>query len=337
MLSPTAAAPLAVLVLAWDETTPAVRALVEAHAEAAPAFDSVVVVVPAGSPEATEPTQEEFLPLAAGPELLAASTPTTAEATTETPAEEPTPAAPTTPLLLSESAPILADELSVATTLPATLVPDAEQLTLVPASTWAEVRIIRLSSFSLPALADLTSQALPAPAWLLTAISPATPYVGRSEESALVEVPVVTPVVETASLEEVETAPFAEATTAPPTPVSAVEPLAAEPASSSALPSPVAITLAAGENDNLDAEADTAPMLVADEDAAATLLPAPAPPFVPEQASWPEALAALREPVGVVADPAARAHPSGSSRRSRRSNTASSVTPTESSSSSASS
>nr|GFD33513.1 hypothetical protein [Tanacetum cinerariifolium] len=62
MSSPVAPAALVVLVLAWDETTPTARVLVEATEFGEPAPDSVVVLVPA-SPATAELTQEEFLPL----------------------------------------------------------------------------------------------------------------------------------------------------------------------------------------------------------------------------------------------------------------------------------
>jgi hypothetical protein len=74
MSLPAAAASLAVLVLAWDETTPAARVLVEALEAAAPAVASVAVLVPAG-PATAELTTEEYLPLASSLELLAPGLP----------------------------------------------------------------------------------------------------------------------------------------------------------------------------------------------------------------------------------------------------------------------
>lgn len=62
MSSPAAASPVAVLVLAWDETTPAARVLVEPADFAEPALSSVAVLVPTVPPSDTL-TQEEFLPL----------------------------------------------------------------------------------------------------------------------------------------------------------------------------------------------------------------------------------------------------------------------------------
>lgn len=175
-MSLPAAVPVAVLVLAWDEAAPAVRALVDAADTPAPTLDSVVVLVPAAT---GEPTQEEFLPLAteepalpapaavsastavleADPEELAA----TPDALPDLPAAEPTPT--TLPALGA-----LAEALPTAT-------PVALALASAPL-TWSAVRVLRLSSFSLPELTQLSKQALPGLIWQGNAELPATPYLG---------------------------------------------------------------------------------------------------------------------------------------------------------------
>ncbi|RYY12855.1 MAG: hypothetical protein EOO36_16815, partial [Cytophagaceae bacterium] len=121
MSVPAVSIPVAVLVLAWDETTPAVRALVEATELAEPVLDSVMVLVPAG-PATGALTQEEFLPLDASvlPKLTPppvpaewqpASTAGAAAAAKATPAPATTPA----PAFLPAAAP------TTATSLPAAL------------------------------------------------------------------------------------------------------------------------------------------------------------------------------------------------------------------------
>ena len=150
MSSPTApAAPLAVLVLAWDETTPAVRALLEATQAPAPTLTSVLVMVPqAEAPHSL--SAEEYLPLP--PDL-------------EAPAAPPLPAA--APALLPAPAPVADARPSPPPVAP----------TPVP---WAAVRVLRLSSQPLPELARRAGQPLPAPTWMGPATTPPAPYQGAT-------------------------------------------------------------------------------------------------------------------------------------------------------------
>jgi hypothetical protein len=212
MSSPTPAAPVAVLVLAWDETTPAVRALVEATQVVAPVIDSVVVVVPAAAGALEELTQEEFLPLAHVPALpldlvpviTANETPSPTAAETAAPIES---AAVTDVTATSEPA------LEDSTAAPAILInvplvavgdvaasvvnvhltpPDAAEaspLLTSPSLEWTAVRVLGLSGFSLPGLAARAGQQLPIPIWTGASALPAAPYIGNSEASSTATLP----------------------------------------------------------------------------------------------------------------------------------------------------
>jgi hypothetical protein len=207
MSSPTAAAPVAVLVLAWDETTPAVRALVEATEVVEPVIDSVVVVVPAAAGAIEELTQEEFLPLANVPALpddlppapIAEQAPLSTEPATTAPDE----AAISTEAALPVE-PIIEDSLAAPVTLISVPVVPANSLVVLAAPTplptteapatptsaslgWAAVRVLSLSGFSLPELSVLASQQLPLPIWTGTSALPAAPYLGNSEANAMAD------------------------------------------------------------------------------------------------------------------------------------------------------
>jgi hypothetical protein len=291
-----AAVPVTVLVLAWDEAAPAVRAVVDATEALTPALDSVVVLVPAAT---GEPTQEEFLPLAAdGP-----APPVLATDSAELPlaeADNAAPAIPEVPATTPSTLPDLPVPEPAPTVLPPLgISPEALPIPKVPATlvavapeplAWSAVRVLRLSSFSLPELTELSNQALPGVIWQGIADQPAVPYLGSQREDIkdeLLPVPslgIAQPRV--AALEEDEFLAFAPtlpATAQPEQPLPALAPtyLPAE------LPVPA-----------LDAEADLAPSLseLATEEDPATQVPL-AEPLGPAHAGWSEDLAALRAPL----------------------------------------
>ena len=158
MLSPAAdpAPPLTVLVLAWDETTPAVRALLEATRAPDPALASVLVMVPRAEAPHTL-SAEEYLPLP--PNL-------------EAPAAPMLPAAALAPALLPALAPVTDALLPLSAALPPPAAP-------APAP-WAAVRVLRLSGQPLPELARRAGRPLPAPTWTGAATAPAAPYQGST-------------------------------------------------------------------------------------------------------------------------------------------------------------
>lgn len=321
------AASVAILVLAWDETTPAVRALVDATAAPAPVVDSVVVVVPSGTAGNTEPSQEEFLPLAAAPELLAPTPPSAPEApvSAEAGAAEAatlTVAAPAIESLAVAAAPALVAPApaaaAAASTPPAAARPaqgrSAAAETASPGApplpVWTAVRVLRLSSFSLPALAAQAGLALPPAIWTGPATAPAAPYVGSeilAAEITAFESQLAIPAADavTQALGFFENAATAPSPASSPAALPAA-PLA-QPTAATALPPTYLSGDLSGENGDL--EEDDLPLT-----AAATLPPepanlfaeaAPAEPlatdFVPEQAGWPEALAALQQPAAASA------------------------------------
>jgi hypothetical protein len=203
MSLPDAAAPLAILVLAWDETTPAARVLVEPADFAAPALDSVVVLIPTDPPGDTL-TQEEFLPLPTSPALalpapsLPNEAPTSPDPTEtsgpEAETAEPIKAEPTKTeeaaasqqnIRTSKEAVALEATGAVATdplpkaTLPASadtntpLLPAAAAALVGPALVWQEVRVLHFSSPTQPILV-----------WKGAADTPAAPYLGSSVAAA---------------------------------------------------------------------------------------------------------------------------------------------------------
>ncbi|HET9505853.1 MAG TPA: glycosyltransferase family 4 protein [Hymenobacter sp.] len=209
-MSLPATPPVAVLVLAWDETTPAARVLVEAPETAAPAVASVAVLVPAG-PATAALTTEEYLPLASSLELLAPELPAevvateekypvaeAAEATTNAHQAHPTennyqaegatatngePAAPATEAAEEAPSPTTpaATEAPDTNPLPATAeavapsLPAATTAALVkPALVWQEVRILHFTRATLVE---------PMLVWAGVAATPAAPYTGNSAHS----------------------------------------------------------------------------------------------------------------------------------------------------------
>ncbi|TDN37621.1 hypothetical protein E4631_01780 [Hymenobacter sp. UV11] len=161
--------PIAVLVLAWDETTPAVRALVEATQAPTPTVESILVMVP----QATNPdvlSAEEYLPLAPAP------TPTPQAALPSQVSALPPAAARASPepatAILAETEPITEASEAV---LP---LPVAAPLA------WSAVRVLRLGSLSLAAASQRAGQPLPAPIWLGMPMAPAAPYQGATVEPA---------------------------------------------------------------------------------------------------------------------------------------------------------
>lgn len=223
--------PIAVLVLAWDEATPAVRALVEATEASAPPLDSLLVLVP--QPAApTGLSAEEYLPLPADLPVLAAAeaeaeeilpTAGAAVAPAEAPKtpESPLPAEATVPAEFSAAPP----EASA----PPRPAPGAAITASLPAPPiWAAVRILRLGSLNPPP--NQPGQLLPAPVWAGAVVAPAAPYLGAS-----------TPAVELAPSALGQTAVPAEAALAPTPGLGVVlASLSATPATTAAEPLPAA-------------------------------------------------------------------------------------------------
>ncbi|MFD1871811.1 glycosyltransferase [Hymenobacter bucti] len=271
------------MVLAWDETTPAVRALVEATEATTSALDSVVVLVPA---ETGEPTQEEYLPLAAEPTL-----PEAAEAAISPAEAPPTEPAEAPPLGLPSASPVPPTLSKLPVPGAPAALPPALAAALAPLA-WSEVRVLRLSSFGLPGLTELSKQALPHPIWQSSTLLPAAPYLGSQPEVTSSEVSTTAnqgtikpkAAVMHATLPEDAAAPGA------PTPSGATQPARALPGLAPDY------LLAASPLPALDAEADLAPILP-DELATAEAAPAETPSSA--QASWSEALASLRTPLPI--------------------------------------
>ena len=298
-------APVAILVLAWDETTPAVRAVIDATEIPEPTIDSVVVVVPSAPPSPEPTTQEEFLPLAANPELLPALL--TAPAITPTPPETPNvllssnlpPTLPTTePAAVAATTPISAPPPVVAPRpVPSPAATFAAAQPTLPA--WTAVRVLRLSSFSLAELALQAGQPLPAPVWTGFPTVPTAPYVGSE---ALISPRTVS--------KSLSAQPIRSATP------SALVPVVAPPLPHSAAPAPARVSSAlplfnptevappcylpteelpvGSDFEQDDLPLATEPDLLPDFTPELTEFAEHQPtPFAPEQANWPDALAAL--------------------------------------------
>lgn len=292
-----AAVPVAVLVLAWDETTPAVRALVEASETAAPAFDSVVVLVPAA---AGELSQEEFLPIAPETTISVDSSseePVVTEEA-EAAAETAPPSAPLPLLVVAPAEPAPAAPLAPADEPEPRLgIPKISAASALAPPTWSAVRVLRLSSFSLPELTALSHQALPRPIWQSSVVAPAAPYLGsqiEAEDSAThtVAAPVAT---------QPGVAAHPNSTTGSGAPLAPTLPAAEQP-EQPLPPLPVsALTYVVDEASlpALDAEADLAPVSL-DELATGEAAPTAAP--LAEAADdahsdWSDALASLSDPL----------------------------------------
>lgn len=296
-----AAPPLAVLVLAWGEATPAVRALVEATQASAPVFDSILVLVPqADAPDHL--SAEEFLPI---PPLVPELLPVAAATTTEPDKPEPE------PLLAPINEPALPVAASLASEAFYVHNIDIEQvaISMTPTNTvplaplaWAAVRVLRLGSFSLSQLAQLAGQPLPAPTWLGPATIPAAPYLGTSASTNQPHLPINT----------IESIFYPENLELP-----ALVPEPSEAPALTAEPLPAAEAGLTKEEVALydpiaqapDPEADL-PAIKAEEPASSEITDsqsslAPPAPHTSVQASWPEALAALRQPAHLPEPPVA--------------------------------
>jgi hypothetical protein len=312
-------APIAVLVLAWGEATPAVRALVEATQASAPTVDSILVMVPqADAPDHL--SAEEYLPLpdpADYVEPLTESEPATPQLATSSEATPP-PAAKPVPLLLAPAetfqvTPTSPSPMGIAPLTPALLASlgqeqQAPAIEGAPAALGrAAVRVLRLASYSVPQLASRAGQLLPAPIWTGTAQLPAAPYLGAEPPVALPRLSSPTAQVEVAvfgsdsntlpiaaTLAKAAEAASATSSFPPVAPESlATAPLAAfyEPAE----PQPQA----ALETDLPPTEEEEIEILESnnpdDQLSEELVLPPSA-----VQAGWPEALAALRQPTALA-------------------------------------
>jgi hypothetical protein len=338
MSSPTLAAPVTVLVLAWDETTPAVRALVEATEVELPVIDSVVVVVPAEAGAIEELTQEEFLPLASVPTLPSDLPPATASEPT-LPAIESEPTTPTEAAATEEVAPATEDSLAAPVTLISVPLVSADAAVASAASTsptppssaevpsspasppfeWTAVRVLGLSSFSLPDLAARAGQQLPIPIWTGTSTQPAAPYIGSSEASSTANTQLddnQQPENQiTSEQSAVSTLPVPLASTSASQSVTATNLSTLPPIYPTSEPIPM----------GADFEQSEMPLLVAEESAVELTQElsgeeelateaenqgqeadeTPTTDFAPEQANWHEALASLRQPAAVESAPLA--------------------------------
>ena len=325
MSLPADSATVAVLVLAWDETTPAVRALVAATEASEPTLDSVVVLVPAG-PATSELTPEEFLPLAAS--LAPAAKPALPGAADELPppANAAAPLAPATEAVsatppLTKATPPVAPHVALPAAAPALPSPAAAGLVqpalfaselaglaaLTAALPGPAVRVFRLSEHSLATLGAYSQQALPAPAWRASAAAPAAPYLGSSAGTlitaeggpmhASVAAPTPPPTVSLVSA--APTVAVGAAPTPAAAPAAARHQRAELPSASDAgpdtLPTPIPGRPApapAASTAALSAEA-------ADEPSAARTAEAS-----PVRAGWPAALASLQKPAAPTFGPA---------------------------------
>ncbi|RZK61743.1 MAG: hypothetical protein EOO59_04315 [Hymenobacter sp.] len=198
----------------------------------------------------------------------------------------PAPAAPASPLPAA-----IATEATTETPIVAAA---AE---VVPALSWSVVRVLRLSSFGLPALTELARQALPQPIWQGILASPAAPYVGQTNVASNTTQTILH-----------QATDYEDLTNTPGLPVPLIGPAVAVPLPPN--PAPLAAAAApdyfAGElpAPALDAESDLAPVLLASDDDA-TEAAAPEAPLATEfaaaHADWPAALASLRVPAPLEA------------------------------------
>ncbi|QKG57345.1 hypothetical protein GKZ68_12395 [Hymenobacter sp. BRD128] len=307
--------PIAVLVLAWAEAAPAVRALVEATQAGAPTVDSILVMVPqADAPHHL--SAEEYLPLAlpeaeAKPLAIAVEKPPAPTEAAPPLAEMPPPAPATTTLLraeaLEEDAEPATDELLLPGLAIAATVPASVPVPPEPALTWSAVRVLRLGSYRLPQLAQLAGQPLPAPVWLGPTALPAAPYLGAVRPAPAGIRPARAPM----PIEAVASPPAhrnttlamsrAASSTRPATPASAVSALPSGPAPADRRPPQTA----ALETDFRPQEAAELAQFELASPGAADVLAQPATSATPALADWPEALATLRQP----ATPPALAEP----------------------------
>jgi hypothetical protein len=299
--------PIAVLVLAWDEANPAVRALIEATQASAPLLDSLLVMVPqADAPEGL--SAEEYLPIAPPlPALPAAPLAPTSELLPTEAVPVPATSAPLADAIL---APPLPDQVATTASLTTPIVAATEPAAAAAPLAWSAVRVVRLSSLSVAQLSARAGQPLPAPIWTGTTAAPAAPYVGAAENSApasAVSLPRENSSVASPGLPRSESA-FALPLNAPDTSARAEQPPLSSPSQPTPLPS---LTQAAPLYDATasiaqapDLEADLA---VAEADELISLESADASPLpldefsiseelTPALTDWEGALATLRQP-----------------------------------------
>ena len=299
MSSPAAdsAIPIAVLVLAWDETTPAVRALVEATQAAAPTVESILVMVPqAAHPDVL--SAEEYLPLSPAPtptpppdEALLGDTSALPPAISAL--ASPKPAAEALVENLSHAA---ADEVALAAPAPASLA-------------WSAVRVLRLGNSSLAGLSQRAGQPLPPPIWLGTATAPAAPYLGAGIEPVQLVAPA-------SALPEAAPAPVLGEAIAglvhPTVSTIATAPPQYEPAEPLTQGADLEADLLPGEAEELThfelATAEVPALLASFEESAAV---ADDFSFSAPQADWAGALATLQQPVPVAPTPPPAAQAAG--------------------------
>jgi len=299
-------APLAVLVLAWDEATPAVRALVAATQAPTPTVPAILVMVPQAAapapihaavpPPLAPPATELPVPVATPPAASSVSLPHPLPAPVAGAADAPA-AAQFVPALAPPAGP--AQPLATAaTTLP------------VAPLVWAAVRVLRLGSLSLPQLAHYAGQPLPAPTWTGPAALPAAPYLGAALATGLAASNGARPAIVAPLLSL--PAQTAQPIALPPEQFSAATPLpravAAPPAISFHEPAEPLAQAADLEADLAPSDADPALFetagLSSETSGEELLLPEPdAVAPGPAQAGWTDALASLQQP---AAQPALR-------------------------------
>lgn len=302
-------APIAVLILAWDEAAPAVRALVEATQAKAPTVDSVLVMVPqAAAPDHL--SAEEYLPLPNPTDdaALAQAAPQPADFSVVAPPPATAPAS--LPLASAAPSQVLALDLGAGGLAPLALPLSAslaqEDTEAAPAALgWAEVRVLRLGNYSLSQLAQRAGQPLPAPIWTGTAELPAAPYLGATLPTTLLSVP----------------SPTAYGTAAVTSLAASTLPNAATPASEAtratssflAVVPPLATTPRADFHEPAEPQPQAALETDLPPSAEETEVPEPGTPdemlreepVLPPsavQAGWPEALTTLRQPA-TLAEP----------------------------------
>ncbi|MGI4762968.1 MAG: glycosyltransferase [Janthinobacterium lividum] len=312
-------APIAVLVLAWDEATPAVRALVEATQASAPAVDSILVMVPqANAPDHL--SAEEYLPLppadyAAALAEAEPAIPQPADVAEVTPSPATAPAsrplAPSAPSQTPAPGPDAADLSPLAPESSASPAPEVEAATreAAPAALgWAAVRVLRLGNYSLAQLAQRAGQPLPAPIWTGTAELPAAPYLGAAAPAAAPGAPSPTapgaPAESGFSPSLIPGAAALASETASTTsshPAVAPEPLATAPRAGFYEPAEPQPQAALETDLPLSAEEEIEVLGSGSPDDLLSEEPLALPSAV--QAGWPEALAALHQPT-TLAEPA---------------------------------
>jgi hypothetical protein len=304
-------APIAVLMLAWDEAAPAVRTLVEATRASTPTVDSVLVMVPQA--EAPPALDEHELVLLASPE----PEPSSLAQKTEAPASPAEISTPSTTASLGDEVPLpaspgalIAEQAELA---PSQLLPNeavAPSTLPAPALAWAAVRVLRLGSYSLPQLASRAGQPLPAPLWVGQAAIPSVPYQGATP-SAIAPAPSLSPALDPATaklpalVEELDTVPLLPATALAPATQPGSLPGTLAPAASQYIPVE-GISQGALESDLPASDADElAPVDTASPD----LLPPDELSQEPAQAGWAAALDSLREPAAILPTPLAPPEP----------------------------